>query len=57
MAVTAYNVDKAEIQVFAIMSLVTLGIIIAAGAVFALLLFLLGVAAARWIACRSRTSN
>jgi hypothetical protein len=41
MAVTAYNVDRAEIQVFAIMSLITLGIIIAAGAVFALLLFLL----------------
>ena len=39
MAVTAYDVDKAEIQVFAIMSLIVLGIVIAAGSVFALLLF------------------
>ena len=47
MAVTAYNVDKAEIQVFAIMSLITLGIIIAAALCLHCCYFCSGVAAAK----------
>lgn len=39
MAVTAYDVDEQEIKVFLVMSFLVLGVLIAAGSVFALLLF------------------
>ena len=39
MAVTAYSVDEQEIKVFLIMSFLVLGVLIAAGSLFALVLF------------------
>ncbi len=39
MAVTAYNVDEQEIKVFLVMSFLVLGVLIAAGSLFALVLF------------------
>ena len=41
MAISAYDVDKAEIKVFAIFSLMLLGAMVAAGLVFSLVLFLI----------------
>lgn len=41
MAVTAYDVDKQEIQVFAIFSVILLALAIVAGLVFSIVLFLI----------------
>ena len=41
MAISAYDVDKAEIKVFAIFSLMLLGAMVAAGLVFSLVIFLI----------------
>lgn len=39
MAITAYDVDEQEIKVFLVMSFLVLGVLIAAGSLFALVLF------------------
>lgn len=39
MAIYAYDVNQEEIQVFLIMSLIVLGVMIAAGSVLALMIF------------------
>ena len=41
MAITAYDVDSEEIKVFLIMSFIVLGVLIAAGSAFAVVLFFL----------------
>lgn len=41
MAITAYDVDSEEIKVFLVMSFLVLGVVIVAGLLFALILFLL----------------
>lgn len=41
MAISAYDVDKAEVQVFAIFSLMLLGAMVAGGLVFSFVLFMI----------------
>lgn len=41
MAISSYDVDKEEVKVFAVMSLLLLGAMVAAGLVFSIILFLI----------------